>query len=198
MDFRQLRIDLEVFTQANSSVNFGKTRTCPARRIRSTARQKRKSGSRGLTELVVFPERQVLQIRKFIAAEKRPEVDASFGSAPPSLLSESQARSYRSRIAMCACRSNNRPGRTGILSFENPANRERSVAKNECCRTIQDDGGVLELSRRCRNLVVVRTAGVEFVQKVEEKVWVHPGRLGRYARRRRPASAFHSSRRSGR
>src|SRR5208337_3019372 len=48
--------------------------TCPARRIRSKARQKKKLGFRRLTEGGVFTKRKSLQIRKFITAEERPEL----------------------------------------------------------------------------------------------------------------------------
>ncbi len=73
--FRRLRVDLEILAQAHFQRQL---RQCAERilHVESVVRHgERKSRvPRSLTEIDVFPQRKSFQIRKFIKAERRPEI----------------------------------------------------------------------------------------------------------------------------
>src|SRR6202167_4840321 len=122
----------------------------------------------GLVEIDVLSKRKILQFRKFIEAERRPEIDSLIRIRAPIISIcipgpveiETQLQGVLADHVIDAVRQR-------ILSFKNSSDRERSIAQNESRGTIENHGRrVRSQTGWGRDFVILRSAGVKFVQQV--------------------------------
>ena len=129
---------------------------------------KGKSGvAHSLIEIDVLAEGKGLQIRKFVEAERRPEVDSlvRIGAAIIGIRIPSAIEIETELQGVLADHVIETVGQ-GILPFEDFSDRERCVSKNESGGTIQNHRrSVPSQTGWCCEFVILRSAGVEFVQQ---------------------------------